>query len=371
MQRVVSYIRKIGAKNIIFAILTLIIIVGAVSVLMNRRMNLDPKFQATFDSGSYKEIINTLEPKVWRGQTDEPTLKLLAASYIQKTSNEPETAKQSLSKALSYLEGMDQNGSRDPEVQRLLGWSYFMKGDITKSKAAYSKAIEYSNNRNADAFVGLGLISEQSGDLVKASIEYQEALKIDPNNAPAHLGMARWYIGSKPPKADEAISEANIAVKSNNKSVQSAAYESLGSAYLLKREYNKASEMYKKATDINPNQVNAYVLYANSLLSAYFSRARIQDFAPMIQKALAATDQAIKVDPTYIYTYTFRYQLYFMSKDLVKATETAQKIISLAPDSKILTEEQKKNMLLQYGSGLPTVKVTNIKVKTIQSTKAE
>jgi tetratricopeptide (TPR) repeat protein len=298
-------------------------------------------------------------------------MKLLAASYIQKANNEPETSRQSLSKALAYLEGMDEHGSRDAEVQRLLGWSYFMKGDMTKAEASYNKAINYSGNRNSDAYVGLGLISERSGDLVKASAQYQEALKIDANNAPAHLGMARYYTGSKPPKADKAIAEANLAISSENKSVQGAAYESLGSAYLLKRNYTKASEMYQKATEANPNQVNAYVLYANSLLSAYFSHARIQDFQPTIQKALAVTDQAIKVDPTYIYTYTFRYQLYFMSKDLAKAKATGEKIVSLVPDSKLLSEEQKKNMLLQYGSGLPTVKVTDIKVRTVPTTKAK
>lgn len=365
MQSVVSYIRKIGAKNILFAILTLIIIVGAISVLMNRRILLDPKFQEVFDNGSYTETINKLEPKVWRGQTDEPTLKLLAASYIQKANAEPAKARQSISKALAYLEGMSDNGSKDPEVQRLLGWTYSMKGEEKKARQAYANAINYSDNKNSDALVGIALIDEKSGDMFRASSNFEEALKIDPNNALAHLGMARWYLSLKPAKTKEAISEANLALTSNNKSVQSTAYESLGTAYIFKRDYNKAIEMYQKATTLNPSQVNAYVLHANALIEKYFSRARIQDYNPTIEKALGVLDQAIKVDPTYIHAYTMQYQLYFMSNNKTKALETAKKIVSLVPNDKTLTEEQKKNMLLQYSGPLPVVKVKNIKVETI------
>jgi tetratricopeptide (TPR) repeat protein len=50
------------------------------------------------------------------------------------------------------------------------------------------------NNRNADAWAGLGQAYERSGDKTKAVESYQRALVVEPNLRPARDGLARLNV---------------------------------------------------------------------------------------------------------------------------------------------------------------------------------
>ena len=47
------------------------------------------------------------------------------------------------------------------------------------------------NNRNAEAWAGLGIAYERKGDRVKASENYNRALVVNPNSALAREGLGR------------------------------------------------------------------------------------------------------------------------------------------------------------------------------------
>jgi tetratricopeptide (TPR) repeat protein len=361
MQRVVLYIKKIGPKRIFFGMLTLLLIGGAVTILMNREYKLDPKFQEIFDKGSYVTIINSLEPKIKRGQKDPETLRAVSAAYIQKARDRKGESKQSLGAAISYLTIAIRTNPQDTESYRLLGVAYFLKKDYDAAQKSYLKALETSKNQNTEAYVGLGMIDEAKGDLTHATYSYLKALKIDPSNESAELGMARWSISLNKP--DDALSRVNHVIKSNNKSVQAEAYTVLGSAYILKKNYNKAITLYKSAVTAGSKNAHLHVLLAQAYINQYFSLVRLANQKTMVQNALAETQAALQIDSNYIYAYTTQYQLYMISGDTERAKEVGTKIVSLVPGDPILTQSQKKDYIQMY-KAIPKVEVTGIKIDT-------
>jgi tetratricopeptide (TPR) repeat protein len=74
---------------------------------------------------------------------------------------------------------------------------YQARGQSLIALGKYDAAVEDFNatlnvdNRNGDAWAGLGLAYEKQGNRQKASESYQRALVVDPNNKLARDGASR------------------------------------------------------------------------------------------------------------------------------------------------------------------------------------
>jgi len=131
------------------------------------------------------------------------------------------------------------------------------------------------------------------GNLRKAIEHFESAIRIDPNYAPAHAGVADCYnqlgsvtIGAMPakearPRAEEAAKRA-LQIDSE----LAEAHAALGYVNHYNWNWAAAEEAYKRAIQLNPNYASAHNHYANYLAS----RGRFEE-------AIAEANRAQELDP--------------------------------------------------------------------------
>ncbi|MFN7851159.1 MAG: tetratricopeptide repeat protein [Dolichospermum sp.] len=128
-------------------------------------------------------------------------------------------------------------------------------GDLKKYReaaAAINKAIELSPR--AAFYLSRGNVRDDLGDKPGAIDDYNQAIKINPNNAQAYnnRGIVRYELGDKP----GAIDDYNLAIKINPNNAN--AYNNRGLARAELGDKQGAIDDYNQAIKINPNNANAY-----------------------------------------------------------------------------------------------------------------
>jgi tetratricopeptide (TPR) repeat protein len=130
-----------------------------------------------------------------------------------------------------------------------------------------------------------GVQLNDQGKYAQAIDKYNEALKIDPENAQANYQLAFSMVSSG--KGNDGISYVEKAIKaSNSLQLKAACYDMLGSIYDNDHQTAKAIEAYKNGIQVNPKYQRLYY----NLGLTYF---RNKQFA----EAEATAIDAIKLDP--------------------------------------------------------------------------
>ncbi|MFB2974436.1 tetratricopeptide repeat protein [Aerosakkonema sp. BLCC-F183] len=135
-------------------------------------------------------------------------------------------------------------------------------------------AIGFENNHNtsaaekpseqlkqAETLYNEGVTLQQQGKLEEAIAKYQEAIRLNPSLAFAHLNLGAALAGlGKQPEAISAYREA-ILLQPN----LAEAYYNLGNALAQQGELPDAQAQYKQAIQINPTYAKAYYNLGNVL----------------------------------------------------------------------------------------------------------
>jgi tetratricopeptide (TPR) repeat protein len=100
-------------------------------------------------------------------------------------------------------------------------------------------------------------------ELRKALTQYQEAIKLDPNNAGPFNGLAGAYAG---------LGDFVTAINYYEKAIeldpnQAGPFNGIGSAYLALGNSEKAIEYFKKATKLDPNEVSSWYYLGSAHLA--------------------------------------------------------------------------------------------------------
>jgi tetratricopeptide (TPR) repeat protein len=141
---------------------------------------------------------------------------------------------------------------------------------------------------------GKDLLREEKYD--EAIREFDEAIRIEPNNAEAYAKRAAAYVWGKK-DYDAAFVDINKAISLDSKN--SEHYARRSSIYYHKNDLNNAIADQTQAIRLNPNSAE---LYMNR--GIMYSANKDYDLA------LNDFNQAIKVDPNYLWTYSSRGDLY-------------------------------------------------------------
>ena len=146
------------------------------------------------------------------------------------------------------------------------------------------KAIS-ADPRNPAAYVQLALIHSAMGDDNKARMAVEEALKIDPNYAPAHQQRASQLRRAK--DFEGAIREAKLALSLKpDPEFEAYAHLTLGRTYEELKRYDEALNEYREAIRSNPADGSLH----GTLGSALFSLKRYDE-------AENAFRRAVEIDP--------------------------------------------------------------------------
>jgi tetratricopeptide (TPR) repeat protein len=169
--------------------------------------------------------------------------------------------------------------------------------------------------------------NKRTADAIKeASGYFSEALKIDPNYAPARAGLAdshnmlATYGASAPTEAfPKAISEAETALRLDNNLAE--AHAALAYAK-FRGEWNwrKAEEEFKEAIRLNPNYASAHQWYSNYLAAM----SRHSD-------AEAETRRTQELDKTSLIINSHFGLIYFFAGRFDDAIEACKKTVELDP----------------------------------------
>jgi tetratricopeptide (TPR) repeat protein len=136
-----------------------------------------------------------------------------------------------------------------------LGRALYLKGLVKEALTEYEEAIRL-NRDDARVHLGLGLALDRMGEPDRALAAYQEAVRLKPDLAEAHnsLGIA---LGNKG-RLDEAIGAFQLAV--HFKPAWGSAHKNLGLALEHKGRLDEAVVAFTEAVRLMPNNANTWAL---------------------------------------------------------------------------------------------------------------
>ncbi len=161
----------------------------------------------------------------------------------------------------------------------------------------------------------------------RAIAEFQQAIALDPNYAPAYAALARAYslapvVGAMPPmesmpKAREAAQRANSLDPS-----LAAGHSTLG--FVLAHydfDWPAAEREYLRALDLNPNDAYAHLFYSNSYLSPLGRHT----------EAIAEMQKAVAIDPFSAPVQSFLGRTYIWARQYDQAIAQFRKCAEMFP----------------------------------------
>ena len=170
-----------------------------------------------------------------------------------------------------------------------------------------------------------GLDSYNSKNFAAASGYFDEYIKMCPDSAKGYYSKGEVLLMTKEfENALDAFSEAILI-------------------YVLLNQSNNAFRDFRKALEIDPNDMITY----NAMGIAYSQVGKMDD-------AISTLNTAISIDPSYSESYRNRGLLYFYKGDTLKALTDLNKAIELNPSSVVLynTRGGLYNVMGEYANAL-------------------
>jgi eukaryotic-like serine/threonine-protein kinase len=132
--------------------------------------------------------------------------------------------------------------------------------DIEQAQKACSDAV-LLGNAGADGHMCLGRLAQEIGKQADAASEFQKALQLEPANDGAAIRLAKAYEALNQPEKAEAVYKQAIALRPN----YWRGYDMLGGFYFNTADYPRAEQMYRIATEKDPQSFRSYSNLAVSL----------------------------------------------------------------------------------------------------------
>lgn len=97
----------------------------------------------------------------------------------------------------------------------------------------------------------LGVDHQKRGNAIKAIEEYENVLRLDPDNAEAHNNLGAIY--KEQGNLDKALEHYQFVITSNPE--MDEVHNNLGVIYYLRGDHEEAVEEYRKALELNPDNL--------------------------------------------------------------------------------------------------------------------
>jgi len=159
-------------------------------------------------------------------------------------------------------------------------------------------------------------IYSDTKDYDRAIADFNQALKLDPNDAIAYNERGLAYYHNK--DYDRAIADFNQAIKLNP--TFAIAYNNRGFAYYDLKDYDRAFADFNQAIKLNP-----------SIPIVYQGRGLVYLDKKDYDRAIADFNQALKLDPKFARPYNGRGLVYLDKKDYDRAIADFNQALKLDP----------------------------------------
>ena len=245
------------------------------------------------------------------------------------------------------------------------GNSFYQNQDYDHAIADYNQALRL-DPQNAVAYYDRGNAFCSKQDYDRAMADYNQALRLDPKYVDAYINRGNAFYSKQ--DYDRAMADYNQALKIDPQSV--IAYYDRGNVYEVKNSNEAAMADYNQALKIDPDDVDAYtqrgIIFAekqdydramvnyNQALrldpknaDAYMNRGKAYLDKGSNEPAMADLNQALEIDPKEVDAYYYRGLAYKGKGSKNEALEDLKKFVNLTDDAKLKQEAQKEILLLR------------------------
>jgi tetratricopeptide (TPR) repeat protein len=162
-----------------------------------------------------------------------------------------------------------------------LGLERLDQGQLDEAISEFEEAIRLDPD-DAAAHYNLGLAYHGQGELDEAIAEYQEAIRINPDFSDAHTNLGVAYKDQG--QVDKAIAEYTETIRINPD--DDTAHHNLGIVYAEQGKADEAIAEYQAAIRINPDEADAHY----NLGRVYYGLDRLDE-------AIVEWKETIRIDP--------------------------------------------------------------------------
>ena len=139
-----------------------------------------------------------------------------------------------------------------------------------------------NDTQQANVVYNYALIQEKNEKLEDAVNLYKEALTLNPKHMKSKINLSALYMAENNPDADKALELLLDAYKTDNSDF--SVNNNLGTAYMLKEQYDYAEKFYKAALDIVPDDEDALFNLANAQMKGGKPSEAVYNFTKITTK---------------------------------------------------------------------------------------
>lgn len=229
--------------------------------------------------------------------------------------------------AVSEFEEAVKRNPGDINARRILGRLYAariregqsnrMNEEMLKQAIAQYEKIAEKAPRDAGNWLMLGRLYKLSQNSPASERAYKKALEIEPDNEDALTGLAMVYSD-----LGDTASASQVLRRVADKNPSMRTLMALASAYEQLKEYGQAAETYRRALDLNKDNLDLKRAYAQALFASDdFDKAR-----PVFEELLAA-------EPNDLLALLRLSQIHRQNHDFAKAEDYARQAARLDPNN--------------------------------------
>ncbi len=195
------------------------------------------------------------------------------------------------------------------------GKALFEQGDLVKAEIEFKNALQI-NPRGVEARYHMGLIAEREGDLKKAHGTFRAVAAEQPDHFGAHLKLAQLYTIAR--QVEDAEKEAQIAgeLEPNDPDLLSVQ----GKIAYVRENYVEAKRLAEAALAVDPKHEGAHLLLGQVLRT---TGAR--------DEALQQSDHAIERIPETVAIRLLKASLHLERDELAEVRAVYEKLFELEP----------------------------------------
>lgn len=164
------------------------------------------------------------------------------------------------------------------------GYAAYQAGDMERARLDYEAALR-DEPGNRDALLGLAAVETRSLRFAAAEALYRRLLQADPRDPHAQAGL----LGLRSAQVDPVNAESRLKGLIASDSTESVLYFSLGNQYAQQGRWPEAEQAYARAAAIDPDNADFAYNYAVSLEHAKQPLAALQQYRRALVLALKRT----------------------------------------------------------------------------------
>jgi len=169
------------------------------------------------------------------------------------------------------------------------GYAAYQAGDMERARSEYEQALR-AEPGNRDALLGLAAVDTRAGRTASADAIYRRLLEADPRDPHAHAGLLALRAQEVDPVAAESRLKGLIAAGSG----ESVLYFTLGNQYAQQGRWAEAQQAYGRAAAIDPENPD----YAYNLAVSHEHLRQTQAALGQYRRALVlALQRPANFDP--------------------------------------------------------------------------